>query len=244
MAKRTLESLQKQYAREVHDKRRGPGGGRRGPGGPRDKSKPKHTKDTIKRILNYLYPYRFRLIAVFFCMIVSTLTSLCGSYMLSPIINRIQKEVTGEAPKLTGPGRIADKAITALQNGARNLFGELLSEQFYDIASYILAAVVILGGVYLIGICTAYLELYRESRGIVLSTLVTAEPADEATKALASKVIADYTHKQVELIDKSDPAILGGLSMEFDNNMYDARLSTRLGKLRRAFEENAYESKL
>ena len=94
------------------------------------------------------------------------------------------------------------------------------------------------------GICTAYLELYRESRGIVLSTLVTAEPADEATKALASKVIADYTHKQVELIDKSDPAILGGLSMEFDNNMYDARISTRLGKLRRAFEENAYESKL
>ena len=94
------------------------------------------------------------------------------------------------------------------------------------------------------GISTAYLDLYRESRGIVLSCLTTAYPADEETRTLATKVIADYTHKEVELVAQTDPKIIGGLAMEFDNTMYDARISTYLTKLRRAFEENVYEKKL
>lgn len=94
------------------------------------------------------------------------------------------------------------------------------------------------------GISTSYLDLYRKSRGIVLSQITTAQPVDEETKALATKVIADYTHKEVELVAKTDPKIIGGLAMEFDNTMYDARISTYLTKLRHAFDENVYESKL
>ena len=94
------------------------------------------------------------------------------------------------------------------------------------------------------GISASYLDLYRKSRGIVLSQITTAEPADEATRALAAKVIADYTHKEVELVAKTDPKIIGGVAMEFDNMMYDARISTYLMKLRHAFDENVYESKL
>jgi F-type H+-transporting ATPase subunit delta len=89
-----------------------------------------------------------------------------------------------------------------------------------------------------------YLDLYRESRNIVLSHLTTAQPVDEGTKLLVEKTIAEYTHKQVELVAKTDPEVLGGLAMEFDNNLYDATVATRLAKLRRRFEENVYESKL
>lgn len=94
------------------------------------------------------------------------------------------------------------------------------------------------------GISAAYLDLYRESRGIVLSQITTALPVDDETRTLATKVIADYTHKEVELVAKTDPKIIGGVAMEFDNMMYDARISTYLMKLRHAFEENVYESKL
>jgi F-type H+-transporting ATPase subunit delta len=94
------------------------------------------------------------------------------------------------------------------------------------------------------GISASYLDLYRESRGIVLSHITTAQPVDDHTRALATKVIADYTHKEVELVAKTDPKIIGGLAMEFDNRMYDARISTYLSKLRHAFDENVYESKL
>ena len=94
------------------------------------------------------------------------------------------------------------------------------------------------------GISAAYLDLYRKSHGIVLSQLTTALPVDDETRDLAVKVISEYTHKQVELVEKNDPKIIGGLAMEFENTMYDARISTHLAKLRREFEENIYESKL
>lgn len=94
------------------------------------------------------------------------------------------------------------------------------------------------------GISEAYLDMYRDSRGIVLSHFTTAVESDAAMRELVSKVIADYTHNEVELVAKADPKIVGGFALEFNNNMYDARLSSKLSKLRRSFEENVYESKL
>lgn len=94
------------------------------------------------------------------------------------------------------------------------------------------------------GISAAYLDLYRQSRGIVLSKFTTATPADEVMLGQVEQVIARHTHKQVELVSQTDPSIIGGFSMEFDGNIYDARLSTLLVKLRQQFEDNIYESKL
>ena len=94
------------------------------------------------------------------------------------------------------------------------------------------------------GISSAYLDLYRDSRGIVLSQFTTAVESDAEMRELVCKVIGDYTHNEVELVTKTNPRIVGGFSMEFKNNMYDARLSSQLSKLRRAFDENVYESKL
>lgn len=94
------------------------------------------------------------------------------------------------------------------------------------------------------GISSSYLDLYRESHGIVLSKFTTAEPVDQEILDMVSKAIATHTNKQVELQTKTDPKILGGFAMEFENNIYDARLSTRLVKLRQQFEKNIYESKL
>ena len=94
------------------------------------------------------------------------------------------------------------------------------------------------------GIAEAYLPLYRESRGIVLAELRTYQPAsDEAQQQVAQKVSA-YTGKQVELRSITDPRVLGGFKLEFDHNMYDARLRTKLRKLRIAFAKNEYEKKI
>ena len=95
-----------------------------------------------------------------------------------------------------------------------------------------------------IGICDSYLDLYRESRGIVLTHLTTAEEVDDNVKAAVAKTVADHTHKEVEMVSRTDASILGGFAMEFDNMMYDARVSSRLAQLRHAFGTNIYESKL
>lgn len=94
------------------------------------------------------------------------------------------------------------------------------------------------------GISEAYLNLWRESRGIVKGDLVTHQETDESAREYVSRLIAEYTGKQVELHATTDPRMLGGFKMEFDHNMYDARLRTKIMKLRKEFAKNDYESKL
>ena len=94
------------------------------------------------------------------------------------------------------------------------------------------------------GISNAFVELYRESKGIVLGELVTHLETDDSAKAYVRRLIEEYTGKQVELHTATDPHMLGGFKMEFDHNMYDARLRTKIMKLRKEFANNVYESKL
>lgn len=94
------------------------------------------------------------------------------------------------------------------------------------------------------GVSEAYLGMWRESRGIVRGDLVSHLEVDEEARKFVCSLIAEYTGKEVELHTATDPKMLGGFKMEFDHNMYDARLRTKIRKLRKAFSENEYESKL
>ncbi len=84
------ERLKRRYARAV-PQRRGPmGPGGHGPGRQRAMAKgaPKNSRATIKRLLSYLNEDKAKMGLAFFCVIVNTVASLAGSYMLRPIINR------------------------------------------------------------------------------------------------------------------------------------------------------------
>ncbi len=82
------ESLMRRYGNRIAKApRRGPGGpGRRqqiGSGG-----RPKNRAATIRRLLGYLEQDRVKMALAFLCVIVNTVATLAGSYMLRPIINR------------------------------------------------------------------------------------------------------------------------------------------------------------
>ncbi len=94
------------------------------------------------------------------------------------------------------------------------------------------------------GISDAYLTIYRDAKGIVLSDLVTHQPIDENARTMVTRMIEEYTGKTVELHDRTDPKMLGSFKLEFDNKMYDARIRTKIRRLRIAFAKNEYESKL
>lgn len=94
------------------------------------------------------------------------------------------------------------------------------------------------------GISNAYIELYRKERNIILTKLQTAVEPSEETKEAVRKVVSEYTNMEVELQTEIDEDYLGGYSIEFDNNMYDARLSTQILKLQKKFSKNVYESQL
>lgn len=162
MAKRTLESLQKQYAREVKSSRgprMGPPGRPGGGPGRRDpsmKGKPKNTKKTVGRLWKYVFAYRWLLLVVLFCMLFSTLTALCGSYLLNPIINR----VAGTETTVGNSGLLAvqaDKIIQRLSEFPliRNLVS---SSHAGEVTFYLLTALCILACIYLVGILCTWLQ--------------------------------------------------------------------------------------
>ena len=104
-------SLKKRYAGRVAaaPKRRGMGRGP-GPGAPRGGGHPKSTGAALKRLMSYLEADRLRMGIAFFCVIVNTVATLTGSYLLRPIINRFI------APPDGSPGDVAGlfKGLTAM----------------------------------------------------------------------------------------------------------------------------------
>ena len=93
-------------------------------------------------------------------------------------------------------------------------------------------------------ISEAYLDLYRQANGIVLGELVTHQPVDDAMRDRMSSLVSAYTGRAVELRERTDANMLGGFKLEFDGKMYDARIRTKIRKMRLAFANNEYESKL
>ena len=61
--------------------------GQRGPGGAKDFRKPKDTKGTLIRLLNYVVANKLLLVVVLCMMLVSTIANLAASYVLKPLID-------------------------------------------------------------------------------------------------------------------------------------------------------------
>lgn len=93
------------------------------------KQKPKNTKATIKRLFAYLKDEKYKIATAIFCVILSSASTLCGSYLLRPIINGL-----------------TDTAKTAEQKIADLLVGLLVMAAVYFIgvaATYIQARIMI-----------------------------------------------------------------------------------------------------
>ncbi|MBD5444206.1 MAG: ABC transporter ATP-binding protein [Lachnospiraceae bacterium] len=97
MDKERIERLEKKYKRNAPDAqnfRRGPGPGR-GPGrgrGPMTVSKPQDVGKTIARLFAYIGKDKWKLAVFLLCIVVYTVASLAGSYMLRPVINNLVYE--------------------------------------------------------------------------------------------------------------------------------------------------------
>ena len=153
---RTLEELKKQYNSVSHAQSlRGGGPGQRH--GPRAKGKPKDIGKTIARLLSYVGKYKFRLVMVFVCMILTTISSLCGGYLIVPMINRITLAVNPNAQ--LNPSAIADFADGIIEAFVSTPFIQALTVNIVaEISVYAIGALIILGSVYFISAFGTYLQ--------------------------------------------------------------------------------------
>ncbi len=93
---RNLDTLRKQYNTAAAPSGRGPMAATNN-----FKGKPKHSRQTVSRILGYVSRYKGRLVLVFLCMLLSTAASLAGSYVLRPVINNIADASTSAADRVS-----------------------------------------------------------------------------------------------------------------------------------------------
>ncbi|MEE0946534.1 MAG: ABC transporter ATP-binding protein [Acutalibacteraceae bacterium] len=140
---RSLEKLKKQYTSVTHGASlRG-----RGPHSSRAKGKPKNVGKTVNRLLAYVGKYKILLLIVAVSMLLSTVTSLIGSYLLAPIINRITLELFPNAQfKMSTFEKLADDIITKIVGNDTT------------VTTYIITALVILTSVYLVGVISTYMQ--------------------------------------------------------------------------------------
>ena len=153
---RSLNELKKQYNSISHGQSlRGGGPGNRH--GHKAKGKPKNMGKTISRLLSYVGKYKFRLILVFLCMIITTLFSLCAGYLIVPIINRITLAINPNAE--LNPSPIADFADGIIEKLVSTEFIKAITvNTAAEISVYIVAALIILGSVYFISALGSYLQ--------------------------------------------------------------------------------------
>lgn len=77
-------------------------------------------------------------------------------------------------------------------------------------------------------ICSAYSELYDESRGIVRALAVSARPMSEEQISLLAEKLSATTGKTVIVKNTVDPSILGGIRLRYEGTQLDGSVKTRL----------------
>jgi len=80
----------------------------------------------------------------------------------------------------------------------------------------------------------AFRESYNRDHQIMEALVTTGVPLDDDQRQKLLGKLAQMTGKQVHLIEKVDPAVIGGVLLEMDGKRYDNTLRHRLGAIRQA----------
>ena len=113
----------------------------------------------------------------------------------------------------------------------------ILDESFRDhIHSYLLNFMKILTekgyARHFIDCCKAYKEQYNEDHDIITVTAVSAVALRQEQKDKLSEKLSRITDKKIELENRVDPEVLGGIRLDYDGKRVDGTVQNRLDSVR------------
>jgi F-type H+-transporting ATPase subunit delta len=123
---------------------------------------------------------------------------------------KIEKQAKAEVLESSLRGKLADSLVNAIQILIRK--GRQLSIR---------------------DVLTAFRRLHDERIGLVHVTATTAVPLSDSSLGTLVTALKGRLKKQVDLRNKVDPAILGGLIVRFDGMVADGSLQSALRKIGR-----------
>jgi F-type H+-transporting ATPase subunit delta len=82
---------------------------------------------------------------------------------------------------------------------------------------------------------------YNVHKGIEKASIVTTTPMDARRRAEIEAIVKTLSHKkEVELLEKVDPDLIGGFILTVDDQQVDASIQSKLKMLKMKFSENPY----
>ncbi|MFI5007606.1 MAG: ATP synthase F1 subunit delta [Solirubrobacterales bacterium] len=82
------------------------------------------------------------------------------------------------------------------------------------------------------GIAEAYAEIWNERRGFVAAEAVTALALSDAQKGALVEALRKGSGLAIDLLERVEPEVLGGLLVQMGGKTYDGTVRGRLGALR------------
>ena len=90
-------------------------------------------------------------------------------------------------------------------------------------------------------IASAFIDAYKQHKGIHTLFLTTASPISDGTRqALVEQVKKTAGFQQVELHEKIDPALIGGFVLQVGDKLVDASIAYDLKNIAKQFESNDF----
>ena len=84
-------------------------------------------------------------------------------------------------------------------------------------------------------ICKSFAVLCNEHLGIAEITVTSAFPLTEEQRTAIKKKLAEVTGKKIEMTEKTDKTIVGGVIVDYGDTRLDGSVKTRLEGLKESF---------
>ncbi|MBK9146805.1 MAG: ATP synthase F1 subunit delta [Flavobacteriales bacterium] len=90
-------------------------------------------------------------------------------------------------------------------------------------------------------VAAAFNELFKVDQNIVTAVVTSAVALNADTRAqVIALAMKQHPGKTIDLKEKVDPSLIGGVSIRIGDEQYDGTVSRRLADLRREFSKNPY----
>jgi F-type H+-transporting ATPase subunit delta len=93
---------------------------------------------------------------------------------------------------------------------------------------------------YLPSIAEAFADLYQAYKGIKTAYVTTAVELGVTEKKSILEILQKVTNKKIDLVEKTNEALLGGFVINLDNFQLDQSIATKIKQLKKDFEKNLF----
>lgn len=93
---------------------------------------------------------------------------------------------------------------------------------------------------YLEAIAREFQYQYRSHKNILTAIVTSAVGLDDKIRSEIMKIVRDSENTEVELVEKADKDLIGGLILRIGDKQIDASIQRKLKELSKSFKENPY----